>query len=108
MTHNIKSISDTDFEKEVINSKNPVVIDFWAPRCWPCKMMEPIIDSLATKYDEKVKFVKLNVDENPKTAIQYGIRWIPTIIIMNKWWIVEQKVWIASPDEYSKILDTVV
>lgn len=77
-----KTINESEFENEVLKSSIPVLVDFWAEWCGPCRMLAPIIDELAREYSEdKVKIYKLNVDENPKVAAKYGIMAIPTVII---------------------------
>ena len=76
----VKDISDQNFEDEVIKSSLPVLVDFWAPWCGPCRMVAPVIDSLAEKYSGKFEFCRLNVDENPKTAAKYQVMSIPTLI----------------------------
>lgn len=81
MSDKVKHITDSTFEQEVLKSADPVLVDFWAPWCGPCLMMAPVIDELAETYDGKVAFVKVNVDDNPKTASAYGIMAIPTIIL---------------------------
>ena len=73
-------VSDQNFEEEVIKSNEPVLVDFWAPWCGPCRMVTPIIDKLAQKYQGKFKFCKLNVDENPKTATKFRVMSIPTLM----------------------------
>ncbi len=73
-------VSDQTFENEVIKSALPVLLDLWAPWCGPCRMVAPIIDRLAGKYDDRVKFCRLNVDENPQTAAKYRIMSIPTLM----------------------------
>lgn len=74
-------VTDETFEAEVINSDTPVLVDFWADWCAPCKIIAPIVEELANEYDGKVKFAKVDVDSNPKTATNYGIRGIPTLLI---------------------------
>ena len=76
------TITDANFESEVIKSNIPVLIDFWATWCGPCKAIAPIVEDLAKEYDGKVKIGKVDVDDNQQTAIKYGIRSIPTILIM--------------------------
>ena len=74
-------ISDNDFEDQVISSEIPVLVDFWAEWCGPCKMIAPVLDELANEYDGDVKFTKLNVDLNPQISSKYGIRSIPTLLM---------------------------
>lgn len=76
------TITDDNFEAEVINSELPVLIDFWAAWCGPCKMIAPIVEELAVEYDGKVKIGKLDVDDNQQTAIKYGVRSIPTVLLL--------------------------
>jgi thioredoxin 1 len=76
-----REVSDTTFDQEVLKSSKPVLVDFWAPWCGPCRMVAPIVEELSTEYDGKVKFVKLNTDDNVKTASAYGIRSIPTLLV---------------------------
>ena len=74
-------VSDSTFKQEVLDSEVPVLVDFWAPWCGPCRMVAPVVDEIAQQYDGQVKVVKLNTDENPNVASQYGIRSIPTLMI---------------------------
>lgn len=74
-------VTDSSFTEEVLNSDIPVLVDFWAPWCGPCRMVSPVVDEIAQQYDGKVKVVKLNTDDNPNVASQYGIRSIPTLMI---------------------------
>ena len=75
------AVTDANFKAEVLDSEVPVLVDFWAPWCGPCRMVAPVVDEIAAQYGGKVKVVKVNTDENPKIASEYGIRSIPTLMI---------------------------
>jgi thioredoxin 1 len=77
------NITDATFKQEVLDSDIPVLVDFWADWCAPCRMIAPIVEELAGEYDGKVKFAKVDVDSNPRTAMTYGIRGIPTLLIFD-------------------------
>ena len=81
MAEGIENVSDDSFEEEVLKSDLPVLVDFWAVWCAPCKMIEPSVENLAEAYKEKMKIVKLNVDENPKTPANYSVMSIPTLLL---------------------------
>ena len=85
-------ITDATFEEEVVNADTPVLVDFWADWCAPCKMIAPIVEELAEEYDGKIKFGKVDVDSNPKVATTYGIRGIPTLLIFKAGEPVDQVV----------------
>ena len=91
MSHPI-NVTDSSFDEEVIQADTPVLVDFWADWCAPCKMIAPIVEELAGEFDGKVKFTKLDVDSNPKSASSYGIRGIPTMLIFNEGEPVDQVV----------------
>lgn len=75
------TVTDGSFKEEVLDSDVPVLVDFWAPWCGPCRMVAPVVEEIAEQYDGQIKVVKLNTDENPQVASQYGIRSIPTLMI---------------------------
>jgi thioredoxin 1 len=89
---NVSHVTDSNFEDEVVKSSQPVLIDFWAPWCGPCKAIAPIVDQLADEYAGKLKVVKLNVDDNPQTAARYGVRGIPNLLIIKGGQVKEQIV----------------
>lgn len=90
MAGDIKQFTDQNFNEEVIGSKLPVVVDFWAEWCGPCKMLTPIVEDLSKEYDGKVLIGKMDVDSNPQTAAKYGINSIPTLLFFKNGNIVEQ------------------
>ncbi|MGI8990292.1 MAG: thioredoxin [Bryobacteraceae bacterium] len=103
--HNTLTFTDSAFDTEVLNSNVPVLVDFWAEWCGPCRQMTPTIDTLATEYDGKAKIGKLNVDENGQTAMRYNVRGIPTLLLFKGGKIVEQKVGAVGKSEVQKMLD---
>ncbi len=84
------TVSDATFESEVLKSDKLILVDFWAPWCGPCRMIAPIIEELANDYEGKVVVAKMNVDDNPKTSMQFGIRSIPTLLIFKNGKVVDQ------------------
>ncbi len=101
---NVKNISDTEFEQEVKQSSVPVLVDFWAPWCGPCKALAPVIDELAAEYEGKVKVVKVNTDENLKTAQEYRISGIPTLILFKNGQPVDQLVGSHNKSTLSEVI----
>ncbi len=100
-------VTDSNIQ-ELLASANPVVIDFWAPWCGPCKMMLPIVDELSKQYDGKVNVGKLNVDENPDTCEQYGIMNIPTMLFFKNGEIVNRHVGACRKPDLEKIIDSML
>ncbi|MDZ4837275.1 MAG: thioredoxin [Candidatus Melainabacteria bacterium] len=95
----VKSVSDSTFSKEVLKSDKTVLVDFWAPWCGPCRMQGPIVEEVSNELKGKAKVVKLNTDENQKTAAAYNITGIPALIIFKNGKVVEQKVGLTKKDE---------
>lgn len=100
------ALTDQDFETVVLNSDRPVVVDFWAPWCGPCRALGPTIDELAEDYGDRVHVAKLNVDENPAQAMRYGIQSIPAVLVFHKGEVVERMVGIHAKSQYAQVVDS--
>ncbi len=103
-----RDVTDDTFDQEVIQASKPVLVDFWAPWCGPCRMVSPIVEELADEYAGKVEFVKLNTDDNPNTAVKYGIRSIPTLLVFKGGQPVGQIIGFRPKSDLKKRLDAVV
>jgi thioredoxin 1 len=104
---NIVTLTDENFSQEVLKSPVPVLVDFWAEWCGPCKMVAPILDELASDYEEKIKIAKLNIDDYQGLATQYGIRAIPTLLIFKDGQVADQIVGLRSKRDFKAKLDRV-
>jgi thioredoxin 1 len=98
--------TDAAFEQDVVKSAQPVLLDFWAEWCGPCKMIAPILDTIATQYKDKLRVVKLNIDENPKTPPKFNIRGIPTLLLFRNGTVAAQQVGAVSKAQLESFLET--
>ena len=101
----IKHVSDSDFEAEVLQSPQPVLVDYWAEWCGPCKMIAPILDEVATGYEGKLQIAKMNVDENRDIPAKFGIRGIPTLMLFKNGQLAATKVGAMSKSQLTAFID---
>jgi thioredoxin 1 len=106
MSEHIHHVSDATFKSEVLESGVPVLVDYWAEWCGPCKMIAPILEEVAKEYSGKLKIAKLNIDENPKTPGEYGIRGIPTLILFKGGNVEATKVGALSKSQLTSFIDS--
>lgn len=102
------TFSDSNFKEEVLDSQMPVIVDFWAPWCGPCKIVSPTIDELAKEYEGKIKVGKINVDENPQAAGQYGIMSIPSIVFFKQGQPVKTMIGAQAKENYKQEIEQVL
>jgi len=105
MSAGIVSVTDSSFETEVLKSQDPVLVDYWAEWCGPCKMIAPVLEEIAREYNGRLKIAKLNIDENPSTPPKYGIRGIPTLMLFKNGSVEATKVGAVSKSQLSAFLD---
>jgi thioredoxin 1 len=98
-------VSDSQFESEVLKANMPVLVDFWAPWCGPCRMVEPIVEELADEYSDKVKFLRMNTDDNMSTPTQYGIRALPTLLMFKGGQPVGQLIGFRPKSDLKRVID---
>lgn len=106
MSNNIVSLSDASFDETISGSTTPILVDFWAEWCGPCKMIGPILEDIAQEYGDKVVIAKLNVDQNPATAPKFGIRGIPTLLLFKNGNVVATQVGALSKSQLKTFLDS--
>lgn len=104
----VQQVSDASFDSDVLQADVPVLIDFWAPWCGPCKAIAPVVEELAGEYDGRLKVVKMNVDDNPQTPAQYGVRGIPNLILFKSGEVKQQIVGAVPKGHLVKAIDGVV
>ena len=102
----IKHVTDASFEADVLKAADPVLVDFWAEWCAPCKMIAPMLEEIASEYQGKVTIAKLNIDENPKSPLRYNVRGIPTLILFKNGQVEGQKVGALRKADLAAFLDT--
>ncbi len=108
MAGNIVEVSDATFASEVLQAPTPVLIDFWAPWCGPCRAIAPLVEEIANEYAGKLKVVNMNVDDNPRTPAQYGVRGIPNLIVFKNGEVQQQIVGAVPKAQLVKAISTVV
>lgn len=108
MSDNIINVTDSTFDDEVIKSELPVLLDYWAEWCGPCKMIAPILDDIANEYIGKIKVAKINIDDNPNTPAKFGVRGIPTLMIFKSGSIEATKVGALSKSQLSAFIDSTI
>lgn len=106
MSDSIIHVTDASFETEVLKSADPVLVDYWADWCGPCKMLAPVLDEIASEYAGKVKVAKLNIDENPGTPPRYGIRGIPTLMLFKDGEVEATKIGAVSKSQLTAFIDS--
>lgn len=105
MSENVKEFTDSNFETEVLKSREPVLVDFWAPWCGPCRMIAPLVEEMAKTYAGSVKIGKVNIDENPNSAARYGVMSIPTLLVFKEGNVVQTLVGLQSKQKLEGVLD---
>ena len=106
MSEQILQLTDDSFEEDVIKSSNPVLVDYWAEWCGPCKMIAPILEEIASEYNGKITVAKLNIDDNPQTPPKYGIRGIPTLMLFKDGNVEATKVGALSKSQLTAFIDS--
>ncbi len=106
MSNAIKAVTDADFASTVLQSSQPVLVDFWAPWCGPCRALTPILEELAASHTDQVTIAKINIDENPQTPSQYGVMSIPTLILYKNGQVLATQTGLLSKSQLSAFIDS--
>jgi thioredoxin 1 len=106
MSKDIKAVTDLSFEQDVLNAGKPVLVDFWAEWCGPCRALAPIFEEIASNYEDKVSFAKVNIDENPIAPSKYGVMSIPTLILFKNGQVEAVKMGLLSKSQLSAFIDS--
>jgi len=107
MANIVQEIDDSSFDAEVLQSEKPVLVDFWAPWCGPCRAIAPLVEELASSHGDKVKFIKCNVDDNPATPVKYGIKSIPTLIFFKEGKVFDKIIGMVAKSKLEEMIDKI-